>query len=57
MKNTMMLVKKNGLVIIDDTNAPEINKYVDFYISTGIFVEINVLNSYGYQHRIIKKIK
>ena len=57
MKNTNMLIKINGLVIIDDTNAPEINKYVDFYISTGMYIEVNVLKSFGYQHRIIKKIK
>ena len=56
MKNANMLVKFNGIVIIDDTNAPEINKYVNFYISTGNYIELNVLNTLGYQHRIIKKI-
>ena len=57
MRNTDLLVKKNGIVIIDDTNDPAINKYVDFYISTGNYIELNLLPTYGYQHRIIKKIK
>jgi len=57
MKNTDMLVKINGIVIVDDTNSPEINKYVDVYISTGNYVELNLLATHGYQHRIIKRIK
>ena len=54
--NQVRKLHENGF-IIDDTNAPEINKYVDFYISTGMYIEVNVLKSFGYQHRIIKKIK
>lgn len=57
MKHTDILVKRNGIVIIDDTNAPEINKYVDSYISTGKYIELNLLPSYGYQHRILRKIQ
>ena len=57
MKNTDMLVKINGIVIIDDTNIPIINKYVNMYISNGNYVELNVAKSIGYPHRIIKKIK
>ena len=57
MKNTDMLVKVNGIVIVDDTNSQVINKYVDLYLSTGNYVELNLLASYGYPHRIIKKVK
>jgi hypothetical protein len=57
MKNTDLLVKKNGIVIIDDTNNETINKYVDMYISSGNYIELNLLSTYGYPHRIIKKIK
>ena len=58
MKNTDLLVKKNGIVIIDDTNCPGINKYVDLYLSSGNYIELNnVLPTYGYEHKIIKKIK
>jgi uncharacterized protein YuzB (UPF0349 family) len=57
MKNTDLLVKVNGIVIVDDTNHEVINKYVDLYLSTGNYVELNLLPSYGYPHRIIKKVK
>ena len=56
MKNTDLLVKKNGIVIIDDTDNSIINKYVDLYISNGNYIELNLLSTYGYPHRIIKKI-
>ena len=57
MKNSDLLVKKNGIIIIDDTNSNTINKYVDLYLSTGKYVELNLCQTYGYQHRIIQKIK
>ena len=57
MKNTDLLVKKNGIVIIDDTNSDIINKYVNLYISSGNYIELNLLPTYGYPHRVIKKIK
>ncbi len=57
MKNTDLLIKKNGIVIIDDTNSNIINKYVDLYISNGNYIELKLLSTYGYPHRIIKKIK
>ena len=57
MKNADLLVKINGIVIVDDTNVPDINKYVDLYLSNGSYIELNLLPTYGYQHRIIKKIK
>jgi len=57
MKNAEMLVKINGIIIVDDTNNEMINKYVDLYISTGNYIELSILETYGYRHRVIKKIK
>ena len=56
MKNADLLVKTNGIIIIDDTNDPNINKYVDLYISSKNYIEIDILKTIGYQHRVIKKI-
>jgi hypothetical protein len=55
MKNADILVKKGGIVIIDDTNVPHINKYVNIYISSGAYREMDVLRTMGYPHRIIQK--
>uniref|UniRef100_A0A6C0JKB7 Methyltransferase n=1 Tax=viral metagenome TaxID=1070528 RepID=A0A6C0JKB7_9ZZZZ len=57
MKNTDLLVKKDGIVIIDDTNSCVINKFVDLYLSTGNYKELSLLSTQGYPHRVIKKIK
>lgn len=57
MKNADLLVKKDGIIIVDDTNNDTINKYVNMYISYGNYVEMNLLSTHGYQHRVIKKIK
>jgi len=57
MKNADLLVKKNGMIVIDDTNFRHINKYVDLYVFTGNYIEMNLLPTYGFQHRVIKKIK
>jgi len=57
MINADKLVKKGGLVIIDDTNDAIINKYVDMYLSNGKYVEVRLLPSYGYPHRIIRKVE
>ena len=53
MKNADLLVNMNGIVIVDDTNMPVIDKYVDLYLSTGNYIELNLRVSYGYPHRII----
>ena len=57
MINANLLVKINGIVIVDDTNLDIINNYVNLYLSSGNYVEMNLLSTYSYQHRIIKKIK
>lgn len=55
MKNADILVKKGGILIIDDTNIQYINKYVDLYISSGKYSEMDLQKTKGYPHRIIKK--
>ena len=55
MKNADILVKKGGIVIIDDTNLPHINKYVDEYVSSGAYRKMDVLRTIRNPHRIIQK--
>jgi predicted O-methyltransferase YrrM len=55
MKNADMLVKVNGLIIIDDTYMNHINKVVNNYISRN-YRELVILKTKGYTHRIIQKI-
>jgi len=55
IKNADLLVKKGGIVIIDDTNVHHINNYVDLYVSSGKYREMDVLQTKGYPHRIIQK--
>jgi len=56
IKHADILVKKGGIVIIDDTDVSHINEYVNSYISIGKYREMNVLKTIGYRHRIIQKI-
>lgn len=56
MKNTDILVKVGGIVIVDDTNSSIINGYVDMYLGSGKYRELDTLKTYGYPHRIIQKI-
>lgn len=56
MKNADRLVKVNGFLIIDDTQMVHINYYVDMYIESGRYKEVDVLQTEGYWHRIIQKI-
>jgi hypothetical protein len=57
IKNADILVKANGIVIVDDTNCEHINKYVDEFISSGRYTELNLLKTAGYPHRIIQKVR
>lgn len=56
MINADILVKVGGIVIVDDTNDATINKYVDLYISGGGYIELKLLETHGYKHRVIKKV-
>jgi hypothetical protein len=55
MKNADLLIKKGGILIIDDTNMGHINKYVNSYLSSGKYREMDLLKTKGYPHRIIQK--
>jgi hypothetical protein len=54
MKNADILIKKGGIIIIDDTNVKHINDHVNLYLSNK-YKEIEVLKTEGYPHRIIQK--
>lgn len=56
MKYTDILVRVGGIVIVDDTNSNIINRYVDMYLGSGKYKELDTLKTYGYPHRIIQKI-
>jgi predicted O-methyltransferase YrrM len=56
IKHSDMLVKKGGLIIIDDTNMQHINKHVNNMLSSGKYTEItDVIKTTKYLHRIIQK--
>jgi hypothetical protein len=50
-------VKINGIIIVDDTHHENINSYLNLFLSFGDYKELKVLETTGYQHRIIQKIK
>jgi hypothetical protein len=56
MKNADILVKKGGILIIDDTHYPHINYHLELYLLTDKYKELDVLETAGYPHRIIQKI-
>jgi hypothetical protein len=56
IRNAHFLAKKGGIIIIDDTNMNHINNYVNLYLSTKKYREIDVLKTIGYPHRIIQKL-
>jgi hypothetical protein len=55
MLNVVKLVRVDGLIIVDDTDGEIINKYVDEYLSSGNFEEVDILETQLSKHRIIKK--
>lgn len=55
--NASKLTTLEGIIIIDDTDSGIINNYVNNYLETKNYEELNVLKTYGYCHRIIRKIK
>lgn len=54
--NSSKLTTEQGIIIVDDTDHNVINNYVDKYLDTKEYEELNVLKTHGYCHRIIKKI-
>ena len=57
MRNSDKLLKVDGILIVDDTYIPHIKKCVEKYLASGKYIELNVLKTKGYTHRIIKKIR
>ena len=55
MKNADILIKVGGILIVDDVSLTHVNDCVNSYLASGKYIEINVLTSYGYPHRIIRK--
>ena len=63
MKNTDLLVKINGIIIIDNTNSHIINSYVDLYLFNGNYIELYIKLDYIFKieftinlNKIIKKM-
>ena len=55
--NSIKILKKNGLLIIDDVQKEHINNLVNTYILTGSFEELtHFFETTLYPHRILKKI-
>ena len=57
MKNADIITKIHGIVIVDDTNLPHINNCVNRYIANGKYIELKLLPSHGYPHRILRKLR
>lgn len=55
MKNADRLIKANGLIIVDDTYATQINNCVEQYLAKGDYKEIKGLDTTFFPHRIIQK--
>jgi hypothetical protein len=57
MKNSDILVKKGGIIIIDDTNMKHINAHVDKILYSGKYKELkNIEKTIDRLHRIIEKL-
>lgn len=55
MKNSDILLKIGGILIIDDTNLTHIGNVVESYIMSGQYQELNVYETFGYPHKILLK--
>ncbi len=51
------LVKIGGLMILDDTNNTHINDIADACVMSCAFVEEKILDTVGYPHRILRRVK
>ena len=56
MKHADILLKPSGIMVVDDTDAPQINGLVNLYLASGKYEVVNVLKTFGYPHRVIRKI-
>jgi predicted O-methyltransferase YrrM len=51
------LVAPDGLMILDDTNIDYISEIADACVRSGAFVEEKILDTVGYQHRILRRVQ
>jgi hypothetical protein len=56
INNADILIRKGGIIIIDDTNMNHINVHVDRMILERGYIELEVLLTQCYPHRILQKI-
>jgi len=56
MMNSDRLLKKGGLLVVDDISIPYINYLVDVYVSSGRYKDVDVLSTKVYSHRILRKL-
>jgi hypothetical protein len=54
--NADMLLSVNGVMIVDDTDISFINNEVDKLLSSGVYIELPILETKQSRHRIIRKI-
>jgi predicted O-methyltransferase YrrM len=55
MKHADILLKSGGIMVVDDTDAPQINGLVNLYLASGKYEVVDVLKTFGYPHRVIRK--
>jgi predicted O-methyltransferase YrrM len=55
MKYADILLKSGGIMVVDDTDAPQINGLVNLYLASGKYEVVDVLKTFGYPHRVIRK--
>jgi len=51
-----LLVKVNGIIIVNNTNISYINAQVDIYIASGKYTELSILPTKGCTHRVLQKV-
>lgn len=57
IRNADILLRDGGIMVVDDTDGPIVNRYVNDYINSTNYVEIDVLKTFGYPHRILRKVR
>jgi len=53
-----LLVRRGGVMIVDDTDQPHIDRITETYVSTGLFVDVTreFEKTMGLEHRILLKV-
>jgi hypothetical protein len=57
MAVSCLLLRKGGLLIVDDIGLPWIRECADRLINNGYFENVDVLPTIGYDHVVLRKIK